>query len=67
MNRKRAKKEAKKRKERSDEFYQQPEGAKKKDTIWKIIMPGLRRDEASSIQRDVADEIESMIDNTPEC
>ena len=30
-------------------------------------MPGMRRDEASSIQRDVADEIESMIDNTPEC
>ena len=30
-------------------------------------MPGQKWDEASAIQREVADQIESMIDNTPEC
>ncbi len=38
---------------------------KKKDTIWKIIMPGKDRKLATDYECQVVEEVESLIDNQP--
>jgi hypothetical protein len=65
LRRKRAKKEAEKIKESSEEESSPVEANKKKDTIWKIIMPGKERMNATNYELQVVEEIESLIDKQP--
>ena len=39
---------------------------KKKDTIWKIIMPDKRREHATDSERRLVEEVEAMIEQRPQ-
>ena len=67
LNKKRARKELEKKKEIVDEESVPVEASnKKKDTVWKIIMPGKDRRHATYTEQKVVREIENLIDKHPQ-
>lgn len=63
LRRKRAKKELEKRRERESVPVESQN--KKKDTVWKIIMPGKDRKYATTTEERVVQEIEDLVDRQP--
>ena len=60
VNRKRLRKEARKEADYMEDTKESE--IKKKDTIWKIIMPDKRREHATDSERRLVEEVEAMIE-----
>jgi len=68
MEKLRKKREKKFRRKKNPEEEQEESSdaePKKKDTIWKIVLPNVNRKNATSSERRVVDKVESLIDKNP--